>query len=338
MKYADFPVADIIVANRTRKEIGELLNLTCSIERVGLLHPVVLNAKHELIAGGRRLAAVKKLGWATIPTVIVGNLEDAILALAAERDENTCRKPWTASELAEMGRRLEELERPKAEERKRAVQFGSEDGEGNFPSPSAGQTRDIVGEALGVSGKTYEKAKAIADTAIDPLKAMVDTEQVSIDAAATVAKLSKTEQAKIVAKGPEAVKKAAKASRQAKAKDKPEPVNQPEAAATDSGTDEQETIPFIKQVEAVCREFDQIKARVEAWKEHPEAYAIHFPTIVGGIERLRQDLWSCRLSHDCPYCAKNGKPDCKGCRGTRKVTKTAHTQGERSMNKYGGAA
>ena len=87
MKYADFPVGEIVVANRTRKELGELLNLTCSIERVGLLHPVVLNAKHELIAGGRRLAAVKKLGWETIPTVIVDNLEDAILALAAERDE-----------------------------------------------------------------------------------------------------------------------------------------------------------------------------------------------------------------------------------------------------------
>ncbi|MBX3436008.1 MAG: hypothetical protein KF861_00735 [Planctomycetaceae bacterium] len=76
-----------------------------------------------------------------------------------------------------MGRRLEELERPKAEERKRAAQFGSEDGEGNFPSPGKGKTSDIVGDALGVSGKTYEKAKAIAETAIDPLKAMVDTEQ-----------------------------------------------------------------------------------------------------------------------------------------------------------------
>lgn len=337
MKYADFPVADIIVANRTRKEIGELLNLTCSIERVGLLHPVVLNAKHELIAGGRRLAAVKKLGWATIPTIIVDNLEDAILALAAERDENTCRKPWTASELAEMGRRLEELERPKAEERKSpgTNQHTKEVG-GNFPPTSEGKTRDIVGEALGVSGKTYEKAKAIAETAIDPLKAMVDTEQVSIDAAATVAKLSKTEQAKIVAKGPDAVKKAAKDSRQAKAKDKPEPVNQPAAAESASDTPVQQELS--KEIEAVCRELDKLKATVESWKERPESYSIHFPTVADGLFRIRQDLWAMRLSHPCPYCETNAKPDCKACRGTRKVTKASHTQGARSMNRYGGVA
>jgi hypothetical protein len=80
-----------------------------------------------------------------------------------------------------MGRRLEELERPKAEEREKAGRPC-----GNFPQGSeGGKTRDIVGEALGVSGRTYEKAKVIADEAIDPLKAMVDTEQVSIDAAAT---------------------------------------------------------------------------------------------------------------------------------------------------------
>lgn len=335
MRYAEIPVADIKATNRTRKEMGELLNLTCSIERVGLLHPIVLNAKHELIAGGRRLAAVKKLGWATIPTVVVDNLDDAILALAAERDENTCRKPWTASELAEMGKRLEELERPKAEERK-GGRPNKEETSGNFPEVSGGEVRDIVGEALGVSGKTYEKAKTIADDAIPSLKAMVDTEQVSIDAAATVAKLPKAEQAKIVIKGPDAVKKAAKASRQAKAKNKPEPVSQPEPADKDSGTGVQTDL--IKQIETVCRELDRLKATVESWKEHKEAYAVHFPTIVGGIERLRQDLWSCRLSHDCPYCAKNGKADCKGCRGTKRVTKTAHTQGERSMNKYGGAA
>ena len=57
---------------------------------------------------------------------------------------------------AEMGRRLEELERPKAEEREKAGRPS-----GNLPEGGKGDTRDIVGEALGVSGKTYEKAKAI---------------------------------------------------------------------------------------------------------------------------------------------------------------------------------
>jgi len=34
--------------------------------------------------------------------------------LRAERDENQCRKDFTPSELAALGRQLEELERPKA--------------------------------------------------------------------------------------------------------------------------------------------------------------------------------------------------------------------------------
>lgn len=116
----------------------------------------------------------------------------------------------------------------------------------------------------------------------------------------------------------------------------PEPVSQPEPADKDSGTGVQ--TEFIKQVEAVCRELDRLKATVEGWKEHKEAYAIHFPTIVEGIARIRTDLWGSRLSHDCPYCEKKPADDCKACRGTRKVIKFVHTQGARSMNRYGGVA
>ncbi len=103
-----------------------------------------------------------------------------------------------------MGARLEELERPKAEERRNAKLLQNEGDTVPENFRNGGDTRDVVGEALGVSGKTYEKAKAIAETAIGPLKAMVDTEQGSIDAAATVAKLPKIKQAKIVKKGPDA--------------------------------------------------------------------------------------------------------------------------------------
>ncbi len=64
-----------------------------------------------------------------------------------------------------MGRRLEELEKPKAEERKSpGTNQHTKVVGGKFPpTTDGGKTRDIVGEALGVSGKTYEKAKAIAE-------------------------------------------------------------------------------------------------------------------------------------------------------------------------------
>lgn len=40
----------------------------------------------------RRLAAVKKLGWERVPVRIVETLDDAISALLAEEQENTCRE------------------------------------------------------------------------------------------------------------------------------------------------------------------------------------------------------------------------------------------------------
>ena len=70
----------------------------------------------------------------------------------------------TPSEAVEIGKAIEEMERPKAAERRRE-HGGTSPGKpadntsGNLPEVS-GDTRDKVAEALGMSGKTYEKAKA----------------------------------------------------------------------------------------------------------------------------------------------------------------------------------
>ena len=73
------------------------------------------------------------------------------------------RLPMTPSELVSLGRALEELERPKARER---MEWASD--------PSAPrnlgvgkQTRDVVGEALGMSGPTYQRIKAVVNAAED---------------------------------------------------------------------------------------------------------------------------------------------------------------------------
>lgn len=66
--------------------------------------------------------------------------------------------------MAELGRRLEALEKPKAEARK--GQRTDLQPEGKFPSGSTGKTADKVGAALGVSGKTYEAAKAVVENGV----------------------------------------------------------------------------------------------------------------------------------------------------------------------------
>ena len=87
---------------------------------------------------------------------------DAVAAMQAERDENNCREDLTPTEIVEIGRAIEALEKPKAKERQKAGGGGT--GSGKLPQPVS-RVRDKVGAALGVSGKTYEKAKQVVEAA-----------------------------------------------------------------------------------------------------------------------------------------------------------------------------
>lgn len=156
-------VDSLIVPAAGRRELGNVLILSGSIERVGLLHPIVVNTRNEVIAGRRRLAAVKRLGWSRVPVTVAATLDDALLALMAERDENTCRERLTTEDMVEIGERLEAIERPKARERKSSGTNQHTEGSGKFPEGSRGDTRDKVAAAQGVSGKTYEKAKKVVE-------------------------------------------------------------------------------------------------------------------------------------------------------------------------------
>lgn len=164
-------IDDIVVEGRSRSDLGDLAALQESIRTVGLLHPVVVDQAGHLIAGQRRLAACRAIGWNEIPVTIAADLYDARLALIAERDENVCRRDMAPSEKVALGLKLEELERPKAAERKAAnlALSPNHDGRENFSSPSrgtrTGKVLDLVGEAVGMSGVTYHRAKAVVAAA-----------------------------------------------------------------------------------------------------------------------------------------------------------------------------
>lgn len=218
------PLDAIRVGERHRLDMGDVDSLAESIRRIGLLHPIVVTPDHRLIAGGRRLAACDQLGWAEIPVRVVANLTDARALLEAERDENTCRKEMAASEAVSLGKALEALERPKAEARQQAAgpasvakREGRDDGRENFTPPSAGKTRDIVGAAVGMSGPTYQKAKAVVATGTPELVRAMDEGAASIQSAADVATLPPDRQREIVAKGETEILAAAKEIRLEKA-------------------------------------------------------------------------------------------------------------------------
>jgi ParB family chromosome partitioning protein len=156
----------IQVVGRHRKDLGDLAGLMDSIADVDLLNPVTLTRDGRLVAGQRRLEACRRLGWAEIPVRFVDRLDDAARLLRAERDENTERKEMLPSEKASLGKALEEIERPAAAARMLAgrpcgyVPTGSDE-------PASGKVRDLVGEALGMHGRTYEDLRFVSDLAND---------------------------------------------------------------------------------------------------------------------------------------------------------------------------
>jgi N6-adenosine-specific RNA methylase IME4 len=158
----------IRIEGRTRKDLGDLTALADSIAEVGLLHPPVVTTDLLLVAGERRLEALKSLGLTECEVTVAHNLQEAMGLLRAEADENTCRKALTPEEMVRQTARLWELEAGEAEERK-AEHGGTAPGKvantgGNFPAVK-GETRDRVASAVGTSGKTLEKARAVVQAA-----------------------------------------------------------------------------------------------------------------------------------------------------------------------------
>ena len=166
-------LSEIDTSGRFRTEDGDIAALAESMSRA-LLHPVVVDEKHRLIAGWRRIQAAKLLKWESVPVTVVASLDDALSKLRAQRDENTCRKNFTPEEAVNLAEALEPLERKEAQARQAA---GQKAGGGDRRSAkakslerkkrSSGPKRsaDRVAAAVGMSAKTLKKAKAVRDAA-----------------------------------------------------------------------------------------------------------------------------------------------------------------------------
>jgi hypothetical protein len=155
------PLHQIDTSGRFRKDLGDLDELAASMAEIGLLQPIGLTPSLRLVFGGRRLEAARLLHWETIPAFVLDRLVDAVAALKAEQDENRCRKEMTPTELVALGRAIEAVEREAAATRMKAGKGAC----GQLPQGDEGKTRDRVGDALGVSGRTYEKARQVVEAA-----------------------------------------------------------------------------------------------------------------------------------------------------------------------------
>lgn len=105
-------IEDIKIKKRIRRDLGDIDGLKESLKLYGLLNPITLNYKMELIAGERRLEAAKELGWERINANILDKNVDMIRQIEMELEENNQRKEFTDEELLDGYKRLEHLKNP----------------------------------------------------------------------------------------------------------------------------------------------------------------------------------------------------------------------------------
>jgi ParB family transcriptional regulator, chromosome partitioning protein len=92
-------IGQIEPAPRPRESNGDLTSMVASIRKVGLLHPVIVDRRNRLIAGGRRLEACRIAGLAEVPAFRVDVDADSMAGLSIQADENLCRLGLTQAEL-----------------------------------------------------------------------------------------------------------------------------------------------------------------------------------------------------------------------------------------------
>lgn len=105
------PIDDVVVKKRIRGEIGDIGPLVDSMRRHGMLHPVAVNKKNQLVAGRRRLEAARALGWRTVPAVVV-DARDELAKLELELEENVNRRELSDEEIAKATARIRKLRNP----------------------------------------------------------------------------------------------------------------------------------------------------------------------------------------------------------------------------------
>jgi ParB family transcriptional regulator, chromosome partitioning protein len=165
----NLPIADVFVDNRLRKEMGNIDELSNSIREYGLIQPIIISYDDQrLIAGGRRLEAVKRLGWKEL---LHGrdfvwreelDKENKQLRLqAVELEENLKRKELTWLEQVEGKRRLLTLMQGIYGQPKMGAPTRSERADPNSRGFGVNRLAAMLGENKSITSQDLELADAV---------------------------------------------------------------------------------------------------------------------------------------------------------------------------------
>ena len=109
-----------------RRDLGDLDELVESIRRTGgLLVPISITPQNVLIAGERRLAALRILEYRVAPVWVVTGVSDKLATVLAIKDEHALQKLLTPVEQAELYTEYKEILAEDNARKQRATRFGA---------------------------------------------------------------------------------------------------------------------------------------------------------------------------------------------------------------------
>jgi ParB-like chromosome segregation protein Spo0J len=214
----EVPVADIVIGERHRQDMGDLETLAESMRELGLLQPIGITEHRQLVFGERRVKAAQMLGWACILARVV----DISSIVAGEYAENEIRKDFTPSERVAIVEAMRTLHRGGD---RVSEQF-------RHGGIAAIATDRAVRRAGFTSQDQFERARRVVTDGAPELTAAMDSGKASITAAATLASQPPDFQCEITEQSPSEIRRAVGEVRRARqmVKTAPPEVNQAVAA------------------------------------------------------------------------------------------------------------
>jgi hypothetical protein len=198
----EIKIDSIKVGSRHRRDMGDLTTLAESIRQEGLLQPIGVTDRLELVFGERRIRAVRDI---LKRKTILARIVDVSSILAGEYHENEVRKDFTPSERVAIARTIE---RQIGNRRGQRVQKIAQVEPGR-------KTRDAAAERAGFGNhETYRQAAKVVGSGTSRLIQAMDGGRVSISAAAVLADADPDEQDRILDLDEKAILQAAKEIRQ----------------------------------------------------------------------------------------------------------------------------
>ena len=192
------PIYQIGISDRRRKtEPDDVYKLANSISEVGLIHPILVDLDHTLIAGLHRLEAAKQLGWTDIECTVCDL--DGLLAELAEIDENLIRRGLNCVDEGEqLARRKEIYEKLHPETRQ-----GMRNGQTSKTAPGAvletkSFTKD-ASEKLGMAPRTIRTKIQVAKKLTPEAKEIVRSHDIGIKSALKLTRLAPDQQGEAAA-------------------------------------------------------------------------------------------------------------------------------------------